>query len=283
MIGDSPRGGTPRIAIKYNSRMSQARRLSYFALGAVIFVYLVIIQGLGLALTQGTDTEYATFPDVETTLRSLTVPVALSVLFAIAVISVLRQWPQIIHEDNPVQPWVWIVPVVLVVAAFGVADYENLGAIDSGLLITVVATSLMVGVGEELMFRGVTIQALRDNGMSEHKVALWSSVIFGGVHITNLITEGPGAIGQVIIVSVSGFFFYLSYRVAGTIVVPILLHALWDFSLFSHNVGELDPSPSARQMLPMAANVVLVVILFVRRHKIEPAAPDSAAVSTSPS
>lgn len=259
--------------------MSSVRHLSYWALGAVIAVYLLIIQGLGLALTQGTDAEYATFPDVETTLRSLTVPVALSVLFGIAVISVLRQWPQVIHEDNPLRPWVWIVPVVLAAAAFGVLDYENLGAIDSGLLVTVVTTSLLVGVGEELMFRGITIQALRDNGMSEHRVALWSSVIFGGVHITNLFTEGSQAIMQVLIVSVSGFFFYLAYRVSGTIVVPMLLHALWDFSLFSHNVGEADPSPSARQSLPLAANIILVVILFFRRDKIEPA-PATAPVST---
>lgn len=90
----------------------------------------------------------------------------------------------------------WIVPVVLAAAAFGVVDYENLGAIAFGLLVTVVTTSLLVGVGEELMFRGITIQALRDNGMSEHRVALWSSVIFGGVHITNLFTEGPQAIGS---------------------------------------------------------------------------------------
>lgn len=173
----------------------------------------------------------------------------------------------------------WIVPVVLAAAAFGVVDYENLGAIAFGLLVTVVTTSLLVGVGEELMFRGITIQALRDNGMSEHRVALWSSVIFGGAHITNLFTEGSQAIMQVLIVSVSGFFFYLAYRVSGTIVVPMLLRALWDFSLFSHNVGEVDPSPSARQSLPLAANIILVVILFFRRDKIEPA-PATAPVST---
>ena len=258
--------------------MSQHRTLGYWSLAAVLVVYLAIIQGLGLALGQGSDADYATFPDVETTLRAMTAPVALSVLFGIAVISVLRQWPQIVHEDHPVQPWVWVVPAVLVAAAIGVMDYENLGTLDSGLLITVVASSLMVGIGEELMFRGITIQALRDNGMSEHRVALWSSLIFGAAHITNLISEGPAAIMQVIVVSVSGFFFYLSYRVAGTIVVPILLHALWDFSLFSHNVGEVDPSPNLRQGIPMLANIVLVVVLFLRRDKIEPS-PETSAVS----
>ena len=259
--------------------MTQHRHLSYWALAAVIVVYLVIVQGLGVALSQGTDAEYGTFPDAETTLRSMTIPIALSVLFVMAVISVLRQWPQVIHEDHPVRPWVWIVPVLLVVAALGVMDYQNLGTLDSGLLVTVVASSLLVGIGEELMFRGVTVQALRDNGATEHRVALWSSLIFGGAHITNLITEGSGAILQVIVVSFSGFFFYLSYRVSGTIVVPILLHALWDFGLFSHNIGEVDPSPSARQALPLLVNIVLVVTLFVRRDKIEPAHESSTATA----
>ena len=85
-----------------------------------------------------------------------------------------------------------------------------------------------------------------------------------------MISEGSAAIGQVIAVSFSGFFFYLAYRVSGTIVVPILIHAFWDFSLFSHTVGELDPSPSPRQALPILANIFLVAILTVRRKKIAP-------------
>ena len=250
--------------------MSNRRKLSYTALALVLVVYLVVIQGLGAALSQGTDAGYATFPDVETVLRAMTVPIALSVLFAIVVISVLRQWPDVVHEDQPVESWLWIVPAMLVLASFGVLDYENLGNIESSLLITTLVTSLLVGVGEEFMFRGVTVQALRDNGMTEHRVALWSSVIFGAAHITNIVSEGSGAIVQVIVVSFSGFFFYLAYRVSGTIVVPILLHALWDFSLFSHNVGVTDPEPNPRQGIPLLANILLVAILYFRRDRIEP-------------
>ena len=44
--------------------MSQHRTLGYWSLAAVLVVYLVIIQGVGLALSQGTDADYATFPDV---------------------------------------------------------------------------------------------------------------------------------------------------------------------------------------------------------------------------
>lgn len=59
---------------------------------------------------------------------------------------------------------------------------------------------------------------------------------------------------------------------------PILLHALWDFSLFSHNLGEVDPSVSPRQGIPILANIVLVVVLFLRRDRIEPS-PEASAVS----
>lgn len=261
-----------------NQTPGDGKKLSYGALAAVVVVYLVIIQGLGIVLTQG-NAEYATFPDTEAVLRAMTVPVGVSVLFVVAVVSVLRWWPRIIHDDHAVRSWVWIVPALLLLGAVLAADYENLGNIPSSLLITLAGSSLLVGIGEELMFRGVTVQTLRDQGMTEGRVGLWSSLIFGGAHLTNIITEGPSALGQVLMVSVTGYFLYLTYRVSGTIIVPILLHALWDFALFSHNAGNPDPQVYARQFLPMLAMIVVTLIVFVRRHKIE---PDQAAPQPTP-
>jgi membrane protease YdiL (CAAX protease family) len=119
----------------------------------------------------------------------MTTPIAVSVLFVVVVISVLRCWPSVLTEDKSVQSWVWRAPSLYVVSAPAVADYANLSDINTDLLLTVVGTSLLVGVGEELVFRGASINALRDAGMREDRVALWSSVIFGGAHITNLFTE----------------------------------------------------------------------------------------------
>ena len=42
-----------------------------------------------------------------------------------------------------------------------------------------------VGWGEEGMFRGIGVTTLRDHGLTEGKVALWSSIIFGAVHLSN--------------------------------------------------------------------------------------------------
>ena len=269
------------MTMSQTARM-QHRTLPYAGLAGIVIVYLVIVQGLGALLSQGTESSYATFPDVETVLRVMTIPVGLSALFGIAVISVLRVWPDVIHEDNPVQSWVWIVPISMLVSAVIVTDYANLGTLDSGLLATMVLSSLLVGIGEELMFRGVVIQTLRGNGMTEHRVALWSSVIFGGAHITNLFSEGVQAIGQVVVVCLAGFLFYLTYRVTGTIIGPILMHAIWDFSLFSANIGDPDPDAVPRYLVwvPMLAVIILGIIVYVRRDRIDPATTETVAATS---
>ena len=96
------------------------------------------------------------------------------------------------------------------------------------------------------------------------------SILFGAAHLSNIFLEGPGAFMQVLIVSVSGFYFYLCRRVSGGLLVPIVCHAAWDFSLFSGRAG-VDPDVYALGSLAMITNVVLLIILLIRRHHIEPA------------
>jgi membrane protease YdiL (CAAX protease family) len=97
-------------------------------------------------------------------------------------------------------------------------------------------------------------------------------VIFGAVHLQNAVGEGPQAVAQAAIVSTSGCFFYLALRSGGVILLPMLVHGLWDFSLFSSEVGT-DPEATVATVLPIVAQVVLIVVLLARRHRIEPATP----------
>ena len=99
-------------------------------------------------------------------------------------------------------------------------------------------------------------------------MALWSSLIFGAVHLSNAFGEGPAAIAQALVVSTSGYFFYLCLRVGGVIFLPMLVHGLWDFSLLSSEVGA-DPQAWVGTGLPILAQVVLIVVLVRRRHRIE--------------
>ena len=61
----------------------------------------------------------------------------------------------------------WIVPGLLVAAAIIVTDDGALADQDASLILTVAGTSLLVGIGEELMFRGVSTRVLRRHGLTE--------------------------------------------------------------------------------------------------------------------
>jgi hypothetical protein len=83
----------------------------------------------------------------------------------------------------------------------------------------------------------------------------------------------------VFVVSVSGSFFYLCRRVAGTIVLPIIVHAAWDFSRFSHDVGDPDPSPRAAQSIAIVSQLVLVIVLVARRRHLGLGPADDTSVA----
>ncbi|MEV0012924.1 CPBP family glutamic-type intramembrane protease [Streptomyces sp. NPDC051840] len=113
---------------------------------------------------------------------------------------------------------------------------------------------------------GIGVQVFKRAGLSEGKVALWSSGVFGAVHLSNAL----GSKSQAVIVSTSGYFFYLCLRVGVTLLLPMLVHGLWDFSLISNSVGA-DPELSPAMILPVLLQVVLIVVLLVRRRSIAPA------------
>ena len=128
--------------------------------------------------------------------------------------------------------------------------------------------ALCVGFAEEGLFRGVGVTAFREHGLSEARVALWSSVVFGAVHLTNALSSGGAAVGQAIAVSFAGYFFYLTRRVSGGLLVPAVLHGLFDFSILSGTV--IDDRGYAGGIAAILAYPLVAIILVVRRHRIEP-------------
>jgi membrane protease YdiL (CAAX protease family) len=255
-----------------NAPTRPERHLGVIGLVGVVIAYLVVIQGVGLLLHQAAhdDAKYSEFPDEMSVLLAVIIPVGLSILFVVGV-AVWLGWQRDVFVDRlPVQRWVWVVPGLIVATALIVTDYGNLADLGGAFALTLALGSLLVGVGEEIMFRGIGVTTFRKNGFSEGRVALWSSILFGAAHLSNIFLEGPGAFMQVLIVSVSGFYFYLCRRVSGGLLVPIVCHAAWDFSLFSGRAG-VDPDVYALGSLAMITNVVLLIILLIRRHHIEPA------------
>lgn len=178
---------------------------------ALVVAYLVVLRVTGLLV--GVDVEGdAKIPTAEVLLRNFVVPIAATGVFGALVVTWLGWWPQVVRSELPVQRWVRFVPVFMIVVALGAINYAHLADQTAGLVVALIALGVAVGFSEELWFRGIGVNALRRSGLSEAKVALWTSVIFGAVHIQNLVGEGPGALAQALIVSTSGF----SHRSAPT-------------------------------------------------------------------
>jgi membrane protease YdiL (CAAX protease family) len=254
------------------------RRIPVVALAGIIAVYLVILLVLP-HLTAVGDMEYATFPDTESVWRNLAIPVAVSAAFACAVVTVLRWWQPVLVERRPVRRWVLVVPILFLVTILAGTDYATLADNGAAFTLSLLAGALLVGLGEEVMFRGITVTTFRAGRFAEARVALWSSLAFGLAHSVNVVLEGPGAFVQVLVTALAGYFFYLIRRATRGLLVPVLLHGLWDFALFSGKTDPDNPYPGAA--LFIVADLVLAIVLFVRRKKIELPATATATTTTA--
>jgi hypothetical protein len=76
----------------------------------------------------------------------------------------------------------------------------------------------------------------------------------------------------------AGYFFYACRRVSGGIVVTILVHAVWDFSLLSTWTATRDAAP-AGPLLLFLLSVVLLAVLVIRWRAAEPKAGSGWAAS----
>ena len=249
----------------------------------IVVVYLAIIQGVGVAVKGWADLTDDKMLEVEDVVVSMWIPLGLALVFTYGVVTVLGWWRPVLRDDRPVQRWLWFIPVLFLVAIVLATSYSNLSERGIAFTLALIVATQFVGWGEEGMFRGLGVVTLRRQQLTEGQVALWSSVIFGAVHLTNVISRGVSAVPQAIIVSLAGYFFYLIRRVSRGNVLNSVIHGFFDFSLISATAIVVDPKASATIAAPILVYVVCGIVLLVRRHHIEvpsstPGAKTTAAV-----
>jgi uncharacterized protein len=125
----------------------------------------------------------------------------------------------------------WL-PMAYVVGGLAVATF--LGLPPATVLLLILLNTLLVGFSEEVMFRGVLLQAFR------HATAIWlavllTSVAFGAVHSLNVFVTGDlrAALIQSSAAFLSGLVFIALRLRTGSLWPPIIVHALWDFATFA--------------------------------------------------
>lgn len=151
------------------------------------------------------------------------------------------------------------VPLGYVLIFLGLAVAKGLPA--PGVILWVFINTLVVGLSEEWMCRGILLQGLREGGSLRR--AIWlSTLLFGLVHSLNVFVTGELIAGlvQAGAATMSGLLF-CAIRVRTKSLWPVILtHGLYDGALFLMTAGGApDPAPAA----PAVAAAFLVPIALI--------------------
>jgi len=100
------------------------------------------------------------------------------------------------------------------------------------LLLLVPASFLLIGPGEELLYRGVVQNRLRETFDAVPGIVL-ASAIFAGVHFVALTGGASARLVTVGILFFPSLVFGTIYELTDNIAVPALVHATYNATLFS--------------------------------------------------
>jgi membrane protease YdiL (CAAX protease family) len=190
--------------------------------------------------------------------REILWPVVAAAAFVVAV-GRATAWPDL--ALRPPQPGtlraLWF-PVLYVLVFLSLA--MSLGLPTVRVLGLVAANTLVVGLSEEVMFRGLLYPALR------RRLRIWpaillTSALFGAVHVLNVVTTGALAASalQAVAAAMSGLVFLALRLRTGSLWPAILYHAAWDFGTFVMVIaatgsggGGAPPTGPAVMLVPLA-------------------------------
>lgn len=238
----------------------------------LIVVYLALYVGAGWLVGQLFGSEQNAddiFATPQSVFFSLTLPLIVgSVLITVFLLSV--GWFRELFARQPIRGhwWMWVAPVLVlaaVVLRFLGIDY---GSYEASVVAVTLFTGIFIGFAEEVLTRGIVVKMLRDAGRSEWIVMVLSSLVFSLMHATNILSGQ--SIATVLVTMGFTFAFgicmYLTLRVTGNLIWPILLHGLYDPTLFL-STGGIDHAAGGGQspLLALAgpANLVFILIAVV--------------------
>lgn len=246
---------------------SLGRGLAIAALYAVVFLVAGVASGV----------DYDELSEsASNVLRFVVIPVGLGIAAVLAVSWRWGWWQALFHEPRLEQPrwpraipvlWVLVIVTTLVVAPWG--DWS------AGLVLLVLAGTLMVGFGEEIVFRGYVLVGARSR-FSEVGAWFISTLLFALLHGLNIVTgQAVGAtVQQIASAFVFGTALYFIRRITGLLVVGMVLHGLWDFATFiGHGPGDDENGVPVSSLVSMPFLYLLIgvtlaaAIVVLRRER----------------
>ncbi len=183
---------------------------------------------------------------VDSVVRSLVVPEGIAAVALCLVVTGLGWWR--IATVDPTRTrlrWTMLAPLLIAVICAARLPLIDWSALPVRYFLLLAVGVLFVGVFEELMTRGVLLVGLRRR-LPEFGVWITSCVLFGLLHLLNALAgAGLGVtFVQVVFAASFGSTLYLARRLTGNLLLPVLLHAFWDFGSIglSATTDVQDPS-----------------------------------------
>ncbi|UOE43572.1 CPBP family intramembrane glutamic endopeptidase [Agromyces larvae] len=136
-----------------------------------------------------------------------------------------------ISSSRPRRWWLYVVPLVLALQVVVMLVDAPWASLSAAYIFVGLIAYLLVGLGEELFFRGILLQSVRSHH-GETVTLLVTAFVFGLGHSVNSAFLGVPVSGiafQVIVTAAAGVLYYAAFRVTGTLWVPIVLHGLGDY------------------------------------------------------
>ncbi|HSQ07083.1 MAG TPA: CPBP family intramembrane glutamic endopeptidase [Chromatiaceae bacterium] len=224
------------------------------ALGA--FVIWTAITVIGGRLRAGGETEL-----VEAVTQGVNWVYPLAAAFLLAVVA-WQRWDDVGLKTAPAAGslrLLWL--PALYIAGFLVLGVL-LGLPPIAVIFFVLVNTFFVGLSEELMFRGILLQALR------HRMAIWpailvTSLLFGAVHSLNVFATGHllTAVVQSGAALLSGLLFIAIRLRTGSLWPAIVVHGLWDFGVFT--MGAAGGAPAGPATAPTSFQTFAPVLLVL--------------------
>lgn len=196
----------------------------------VVFVIWIVIVLGGEMLAVGGDPT-----GLDALVQGQIVPaLVIAPIFLLIVVAVFKWWKVTglkWVDDNRSLLLLWLPALgIIIMLAIGLPTFSAGGKV----LFFVLVNTLLVGISEELMFRGILLYGAKT------RYSLWAaiwiaSILFGLVHALNGFLTGQfgPALIQAVLAFASGLMF-MGLRLRQNSLLPaMLIHGLWDFAVFT--------------------------------------------------
>jgi membrane protease YdiL (CAAX protease family) len=219
-------------------------------------------------------------------LLGILLPAGVGSLVLIAFVKRLG-WGRQVFAEAPVRPtsW-WAIPGLLVLCIAILLATTEWAQWQATTLALLLPATLLVGFGEELMVRGLLLVSLRGS-LSERWVWFLTSLTFGLIHGVNILVGQ--AVGKTLVQIPIAFFLgtalYATRRVTGLLAVGMLIHGLYDFSVFTSRGPNHSPLGQVAQAGKGLAGLCILGGIAVSLRLIKEltrGAPETAPIAGTP-